>query len=327
MIKAAQNKDFVFQWESPYPLASTPTLAYTLPNGTTRSASNMTSVHASLSVTAIGSDRRTLTLSASASASGRIGARSGRAFLSTDEDGLFLVTVDRIDGTTAILADLVPRGLALTSSASLVWAGYEFTIPSADTATRGMIAWTVNYTSDEDPNDRSLLASNVIEVVRRPFDTGLTHSDLVAKMPQLGDMIPRRQQDLSEQIAAALEELVLYIRDDLLEDQTEDDIFNQHIFIEAHRYLSASRVYEMTAQLDIAERMSSRAMTLFQKAMRQLTIDTDDDGLIDSDEINLRRTGGKVSDARGPFSLPSVEPTQREQDIAIQFPRWRGMQH
>ena len=73
--------------------------------------------------------------------------------------------------------------------------------------------------------------------------------------------------------------------------------------------------------------MSSRAHALFQKAMRQLTIDTDDDGLIDSDEINLRRTGGKVSDARGPFSLPSVEPTQREQDIAIQFPRWRGMQH
>lgn len=327
MIKAAQNKDFIFQWESPYPLAATPTLAYTLPDGTTRAAANMTAVHSSATVTALGGDRRTLTLSASADASGRIGARSGRAFLVTDEDGLFLVTVDRIDGTTAILADLLPRGLALTESASLVWAGYEYTIPAADTATRGLIDWTVAYTSDESPNDRPLLARNVIEVVRRPFDTGLTHSDLVAKMPQLGDMIPRRQQDLSEQIAAALDELTLYIRDELLESQTEDDIFNPHIFLEAHRYLSASRVYEMTAQLDIAERMSNRGMELFTRAMRQLTLDTDDDGVIDSDEINLRRAGGKVSDARGTFSLPSVQPTQREKDIAIEYPRWRGMQH
>jgi hypothetical protein len=68
-------------------------------------------------------------------------------------------------------------------------------------------------------------------------------------------------------------------------------------------------------------------MELFTRAMRQLTLDTDDDGVIDSDEINLRRAGGKVSDARGPFALPSVQPTQREKDIAIEYPRWRGMQH
>jgi len=149
----------------------------------------------------------------------------------------------------------------------------------------------------------------------------------VSAMPQLADMVPRRQQDLSPQVEAALEELRLYVRDDLLADQTEDDIFNPEVFLEAHRYLAAARVYEMVAQLDVAERMRERALALFDRAMRQLTLDTDDDGIIDSDEINVRRAGGKVTDARGTFSLPSVQPTQREKDIAIEFPRWRGMQH
>ncbi len=326
-MKAAQNKDFVFRFSAPLPLAATPTLAYTLPDGTTSGPSAMTPAHADVTVIALGADRRTLTLNASASAASLVGVGPGRAWLITAEDGYLGVTIVRVDGTTAILGDVLPRSLSLTSSATLSWAGYEYTIPAADTATRGLINTTVAYTTAEAPTNRFKVLKGTVEIVRRPFDSGLTHSSLVSAMPQLADMVPRRQQDLSPQVEAALEELRLYVRDDLLADQTEDDIFNPEVFLEAHRYLSAARVYEMVAQLDVAERMRERALALFDRAMRQLTIDTDDDGIIDSDEINLRRTGGKVTDARGTYSLPSVEPTQREKDIAIEFPRWRGMQH
>ena len=326
-MKAAQNKDYVFKFSAPLPLAATPTLAYTLPDGTTSGPAAMTPAHADVTVIALGTDRRTLTLNASASAASLVGVGPGRAWLITAEDGYLGVTIVRVDGTTAILGDVLPRSLSLTSSATLSWAGYEYTIPAADTATRGLINATVAYTTAEAPTNRFKIQKGVIEVVRRPFDSGLTHSSLVSAMPQLADMVPRRQQDLSPQVEAALEELRLYVRDDLLADQTEDDIFNPEVFLEAHRYLSAARVYEMVAQLDVAERMRERALALFERAMRQLTLDTDDDGIIDSDEINLRRAGGKPTDARGTYSLPSVQPTQREKDIAIEFPRWRGMQH
>jgi hypothetical protein len=327
MMKAAQSKDFLFRWEAPFPLNATPSLAYTLPDGTTSGPSAMTPAHADVSVTALGADRRTLTLSAPATAASLVGVGPGRAWLITAEDGYLGVTIVRVDGTTAILGDVLPRDLALSAPATLAWAGYEYTIPAADTATRGIINTTVAYTTAEAPIPRLRVQKGTVEVVRRPFDSGLTHSSLVSAMPQLADMVPRRQQDLSPQVEAALEELQLYVRDDLLADQTEDDIFNPEIFLEAHRYLAAARVYEMVAQLDVAERMRERALALFDRAMRQLTLDTDDDGIIDSDEINLRRAGGKVTDARGTFSLPSVQPTQREKDLAIEFPRWRGMQH
>ena len=106
----------------------------------------------------------------------------------------------RVDGTTAILGDVLPRSLSLTSSATLSWAGYEATIPAADTATRGIISTTVAYTTVEAPTNRFQGLKGTVEVVRRPFDSGLTHSSLVSAMPQLADMVPRRQQDLSPQV-------------------------------------------------------------------------------------------------------------------------------
>ena len=141
-MKAAQNKDFVFRFSAPSPLAATPTLAYTLPDGSTSGPSAMTPAHADVTVTALGADRRTLTLSASASAASLVGVGPGRAWLITVEDGYLGVTIVRVDGTTAILGDVLPRSLSLTSSATLSWAGYEYTIPAADTATRGIINTT-----------------------------------------------------------------------------------------------------------------------------------------------------------------------------------------
>ena len=65
----------------------------------------------------------------------------------------------------------------------------------------------------------------------RPFDTGLSHDDLVALLPQLADMIPRRQSDFASQIKGALDELILQVRDVVISDEaTEDEVFNPEQF-------------------------------------------------------------------------------------------------
>jgi hypothetical protein len=325
-MKATQGLDYALYWEGPEPLNAAPTISYTTPSGGTGSAT-MTEVRGERSVTAIGNDRRTLTLTAGAASVYLIGPTTGRAYLITDEDGVFSVTIDRLDGTTAILADVLPRGLSLSSAATLRWAAYMHTIPAADTATRGSLSWRISYTATATPTNRVTTVQGTVQIVRRPFSTGVTHSDLVAQMPQLADMVPRRQQDLEPQVSAALEELALRVREHIGPEQSEDDIFNAEVFRPAHRYMAAQLVYEMGAQLDIAERMQQRAEELLERALKQLTLDTDDDGLIDADEIDLRRAGGSPSDVRGVFTLPTIEPTQRERDLAQRFPRWRGMQH
>ena len=328
-MKATQDQNFVMRWRAPQPLTAAPTFSYTLTDGTIRAPVAMTQVRGDRAVSSIAADRRTLTLTAGVASVGLIGPEEGRAFLTTDEDGTFAVTIDRLDSTTAILADVLPRGISLTAAGSLSWAGYEFVIPLADTGVRGLLSWEIIYVVDgvNSVTDRTIADRGVIKVVRSPFSTGLAHSGLVAAMPNLADMVPRRQQDLSTQITAASEELILYARDELLGNSTEDDIFNPEIFKPAHIYLAAARVYEVAAQMDLADRMREQGVSLFERAMRQVTIDTNDDGLIDADEINLRETGGKPTDIRGPFILPDTQPTTAEKEHAETFPRWRGMRH
>ena len=326
-MKATQDLDYALYWEAPSPLQAAPSIGYTTPAGTVQAPTSMSAVRAARTVTALGGDRRTLTLTAGDDSQYLIGPTTGRAFLITAGDGVFAVTVDRLEGTTAILADVLPRGLSLTSSAELRWAGYTYTIPAAHTGTRGVLAWRISYTATATPTNEPVGAQGTVQIVRHPFATGVSSSSLIAQMPQMGDMIPRRQQDLEPQVTAALEELALRIREHIGPEQTEDDIFNPHVFAPAHRYLAAQLVYEMSAQSDLADRAGERAADLLERALRQLVLDTDDDGLIDANEIDVRRAGGSPTDVRGVFSLPTIEPTAGEREIAQQFPRWRGMQH
>jgi hypothetical protein len=133
----------------------------------------------------------------------------------------------------------------------------------------------------------------------RPFDTGLSHDDLVALLPQLADMIPRRQSDFASQIKGALDELILQVRDVVIADEaTEDEVFNPEQFHLAHAYCTAALIYEQSLQMDVADQMRQRCHDLMEIALRSLALDLDGDGVIDDGELDRRETGGKASDFR-----------------------------
>jgi len=246
-----------------------------------------------VSVSAVADDRRTLTLTASVDT--QLERDEVRAFLRTTRDTYYAVKVTRLGGTTAILAEPLPRELDLSTAATLNFASAYVDIPQGNAVT-GSYPYTIDYT---DNLGNAQTESGILKIVPRPFNTGLDHDQLVDRFPQLADMVPRRQSDLTPQISAALEEIILSVRDHVIADgATEDEVFNQGSFVSAHAYCSAAMVYEATLQLDVAQAMRDRCIDLLNVALRSVTLDLDGDGVIDEGEENLRRSGGSSTDFR-----------------------------
>ena len=113
-------------------------------------------------------------------------------------------------------------------------------------------------------------------------------------------MIPRRQSDFQPQIKASLDEIALMIRNVISsnDDITEDEVFNAESFKLAHAYCTASRVYELSLQLDVAEAMRTRCQELLDSALGSVALDLDGDGIVDSGEESISRNGGSPSDFR-----------------------------
>jgi hypothetical protein len=140
--------------------------------------------------------------------------------------------------------------------------------------------------------------------------------------PQLADMIPRRQSDLEPQIGAALEEVVLALRDHLKDvELTEDEVFNGHAFKNAHAYATAARVYESALQLDTATAMRERYQEMLKLALRLVAIDKDGDGIVDEGDLDNAQTGGSARDLRASWATY----TKSANDTF--FSPSRGMRH
>ena len=295
MIKVARNDDYMFQWTAPRPTTGAVTLQVF---GASAAISvGLTQSRANSSITAIATDRRTLTLSAEADP---LQADQQRAFVITSGDTYFAVTLSRIVGTTAILAEPLPREIDLSTAATLHVPMYYTTLTAAQlTDTDGYYSYTVSYTADLGSQSREQTEKGVIKVTLRPFDTGLDHDSLVLTFAQLADMIPRRQSDFAPQISAALDEIAMHIRSHLLADElTEDEVFNAQSFQLAHAYCSAALIYEQSAQLDMADAMRARCSELLSKALESVAIDADGDGVIDEGEESVKKTGGSSTDFR-----------------------------
>ena len=291
MIKAVKNQDYHFVWNPPRPYTGAPSITVGFSSPFT---GLFTQLRSDVSVTAIQNDRRTLTLSASVDTT--LERDEVRAFLKTSRDTYLAVKVVRLGGTTALLAEPLPREIDLTSAATLNLASSYVDIDSSYTGTNGTFPYTISYTDDVGGKRTE---SGLLKITPRPFDTGLDHDELVDTFSSLADLVPRRQSDLAPQIAASLDEIVLQIRDHVLADNvTEDEVFNQQTFKLAHAYCAAARVYEMHLQLDTAAAMRERCSELMEVALRSITLDLDGDGVVDEGEENLRRTGGSSTDFR-----------------------------
>ena len=291
MKKAVKSQDLRFTWDPPRPYSGTPTLTVGFSSAFSGS---FTQSRSDVTVSAIANDRRTLTLTGDAGAT--LERDEVRAFLRTASDTWLSVKVSRLGGTTAILAEPLPREISLSSNATLNLASSYVDIDSAYTATSGVYPYTILY-SDELGSEHT--ETGLIKVTPRPFNTGLDHDELVDTFSSLADMVPRRQSDFLPQIKASLDEIAQQIRDHVIGDNvTEDEVFNQQSFKQAHAYCAAARIYEMHLQLDAAAAMRDRCSQLMDLALRSITLDLDGDGVVDEGEENLRRKGGSASDFR-----------------------------
>jgi len=280
----------------------------------------LTQTRANATVSAIANDRRTLTVDSQATA---LQADQLKAYLVTDGDSIYSVTVVRMVGTTAILAEPLPREIDMSASAQLVFGMHYGTIPSTITNTSGYYPIQVSYTLDLGQQTQTKLEKGLLKVTPRPFDTGLSHDELVGQFPQLADMLPRRQSSFETQIEAALAEVVLVVRDHLKDEPevTEDEVFNAGSFLNAHAYCTAARVYEMVNQLDNANLMRQRCQELMDISLRSLALDRDGDNVVDDNELDVAKKGGSARDLRASWS--SYSKTAYD----ATFTPTRGMRH
>lgn len=319
MRKAITGQNYLFEYNAPTPLSTAPTLV--VKGGSSAFSETMTQSRTDLTVNSIATDRRTLTLSASAVSLHRDQAKG---FLVTDGDTWFSVTISRVVGTTAILAEPLPREIDLSTSATLVFSMYYVTVTSsAVTALSGYYPYELSYSADLGSQNHVKLEKGIIKATPRPFDTGLDHDEFVATFANLADMIPRRQSDFQPQIKASLDEIALMIRNVISsnDDITEDEVFNAESFKLAHAYCTASRVYELSLQLDVAEAMRTRCQELLDSALGSVALDLDGDGIVDSGEESISRNGGSPSDFRASWRSYSKNSYD-----AFFTPR-RGMRH
>jgi hypothetical protein len=223
---------------------------------------------------------------------------------------------------TAVLADPLPREVDTSSAASLVFAMYYASVPTAVTDEAGYYPWQVEYVIDLGQGVARKVEKGLLKVTPRPFDTSLDHDGLVDMFPQLADMVPRRQTSYAPQIKAALDEVAHVVRDHLRDESlTEDEVFNPSVFLNAHAYCTAARVYEMAGQLDIANAMRERCMELMDLALRSVAIDRDGDNVVDDGELDQAKSGGSARDLRA--SWRSYQRTAYDQTFAPT----RGMRH
>ena len=292
MRKAVKGQTHFFSWNPPQPYSGTPSLTIGFSTPLTDEA--FTQSRADAVVTAVANDRRTLTLSEAVAT--QLERYEINAFIKTTRDTYYAVKVSRLGGTSAILAEPLPRELDLSGTVTLNFAMSYVNLTALQTATAGVYPYTIKYADLVGGNH---VETGLLKVTPRPFDTGLDHDELVAQFANLADMVPRRQSDFTPQIEAALDEIILVIRDHVIADGvTEDEVFNQQSFKRAHAYCAAASVYEMNMQFDAADQMRARCKELLDIALRSITLDLDGDGVVDEGEENLRRVGGSDRDFR-----------------------------
>ena len=315
MRKAVLNKNYVFDWNAPAPISGTPTLSL---NSITYTFSQS---RADATVSAVANDRRTLTVDNQATGLQR---DQMKAFLITNGDTFYTVTVVRVVGTTAVLAEPLPREIDLSTSGTLQFALWSTTIDTnqAVITTANTYPFVINFTTDQGALNHDRIEKGLFKSTPRPFQTGLNHDDLVDLFAPLADMIPRRQSDFKPQIQGALDEIIMHIRDVTIpQDATEDEVFNPEQFKLAHAYCTAAYIYEQNLQLDVASEMRTRCQDLMEVALRSLALDVDGDGVIDDGELNRRESGGKTTDFRASWK----NYTRTSNDSF--FTSSRGMRH
>lgn len=317
-LKFVAGQDGTFPWRAPGPLSGAPTLSVTHTDfGTVAPA--LSAVRASVAVTAVGNDKRTLTLGANIGTASRglVGYPWGAAYLDAGEAGGFEVVVAGFTAAgTALLADPLPRHVTIGSGATLYWLTYTATLSSASVTASALrdAVWTVSYTLQRGGDAPALVLQDRgrLHVVEHPFGTGCRDLHLRQFVASLGRTLPSRQESYAEQIDLALGTLVEWVQQRLRsagEDPYEDAVDGRTL-LKAHAYLALALVFgsQAAAGADtdaIIERAETKAREAFELAIDPLPfLDRDGDGAVDSGETDVELSampsvaGGYFTDAQ-----------------------------
>lgn len=301
--KATEGIDSLFIWPAPGPLSAGPTLTVRHPDNAIGNVSPaLTVVRSSVSVTAVANDGRALTLGSNIGAStrGLTGEPYGRAWLDAGEAGQYPCTVAGFTaGTTAYLADALPRRITVGSGATLYWLTYTATLPAASicSAARRNIPFHITYTvrAGGDAPAAQRRDEGRIHVVRQIFQTGCNDDHLLTAAASLGRSLPARQDSYARQIMMAERTLIRWIHQRMRaagKDPYEDRLDGRPL-VDAHAYLAlgivlASQEAGGADTGDAITRAAAAAQAAFEEGIDPLPfLDEDDDGVVDSGETDV----------------------------------------
>jgi len=313
--KARVGADYMFIWVAPRAVSLVASLAPQLtlyePGESTPFAGfplSLVQLRADEAITSINDDLKRLvapgsTVLGSRGAAGKYGA----ARLITEGGGVFPVHVSTIADGEITLSERIPRQLPASSvsGSQLSWSTWTAALPSAVTAEqlRGW-RWRVVYdphVGDDIFSPASQTDSGLLHVVHNPFDTGLTHEQLVEWFPQVTPLARSGSQDFSPAMELSFEMLVSKIRSSVVGGQSagNEDRLEGSDFRRIHALFTCADLIEH-AEPDQARSHRAKAYALLDERMQNLSwVDSDGDGVVDSGEtdkpVRRRVAGGFIS--------------------------------
>ncbi len=304
--KAAIGYAYRFLWTAAdgYPSAA-PTATFQFSAGNVAAA--LAAVRPADTVTAIGNDRRQITISTAgtqaASIIGLLGDYSGDAWL-VGPGVSMPVRVMRLVSDTAgaavlELADPLPHTVAVIATTSLRWLLYQGTIASGDVgaAVQRGVRWSIPWTRTQGAADTTsaTLDQGLLHVVRTPFATGLTDQGLRAHVADLGRMISGGEAGWYAQREAGGVELCEWVRD-VAPDGGYEDLVPGESLRAVHALLTVAQIFDgMAAEgkpnaAEIATDRRAKARERFDRIARKWTwYDADANGAVSPGELDVEQ--------------------------------------
>ena len=250
-------------------------------------------LRAAATVDSVSADGVVLTLSASLAASSRgLVSRAGSAVLDLGADGVHIVRVQRFATATTVVLDAPLPPVSSTASGSLDWNVWyaDFTSGEVGAAVARNTLWRIEWTRDlgADHPGEPMTDSGLIDIVKRPFGTGLTDAKLLAHVPAFRSAMPSGQSDWSEARGIGLEMLCERLAETVLPATAHVDQLDGRQFARCHALYTAAVVlggmrgagYDRDEQTWI-----ERADACVDAKKSRLTwLDLDDDGVVDDGE-------------------------------------------
>lgn len=302
-----------FRWgASDGVVSSDPTLTVTWPTGALTYTLDL--AREPDTVTAISTDRRTLTLTWGGSGTPVILASPdspasaslyGVGTVEASVRVVRLVTTGALSGTVE-LAEPLPHPVAVSASTlTLHWHERSALIPSIDvgaTPARN-VRWSVDYAAytqgiaTEHRRDR-----DVLHIVAMVFATGLSDADVLAAFPDLRSR-PMGQGSWRAQRDAAHDDLVLLVRQRIA--PRVEDVLPGAQFRRAHAYLTAAAIVDGASsggadRSELAAYYRARAVETVDAVLALVDwADLDGDGVVDTGETATGAATGRATAAIG----------------------------